>query len=62
VILPAENEPNVQEDLQNVLDGIQIHYVKTADQALERALGEPVPLAIPLVPLPPQAPAAPAVH
>jgi ATP-dependent Lon protease len=64
VILPAENEPNVQEDLQGVLDGIQIHYVKTADQALERALGEPAPAALPLVGLPPAAPtpASPPVH
>ncbi len=34
VILPAENEANVKEDLENVLEGIQIHYVKNADQAL----------------------------
>jgi ATP-dependent Lon protease len=63
VILPAENEANVKEDLQNVLDGIKIHYVKTADQALELALGEMISPALPLVALP-QAPAptSPAVH
>jgi len=41
VILPAENEPNVKEDLQpHMLDGIQIHYVRTAEEAIEIALGE----------------------
>jgi ATP-dependent Lon protease len=41
VILPAENEPNVKEDLQpDLLEGLQIHYVHTADQALEIALGK----------------------
>jgi ATP-dependent Lon protease len=40
VILPSENEPNVQEDLQTeMLEGIQIHYVRTVEQALEIALG-----------------------
>ncbi len=65
VILPAENEANVKEDLENVLDGMQIHYVKTADQALEFALGEPLPAGgLTLVGLPPVAPtpASPAVH
>ena len=65
VILPAENEANVKEDLENVLDGMQIHYVKTADQALEFALGEPLPAGgLTLVALPPAAPtpASPAVH
>jgi ATP-dependent Lon protease len=65
VILPAENEANVKEDLENVLEGIQIHYVKTADQALEFALGEPLPAGgLTLVALPPAAPtpASPAVH
>jgi len=39
VILPAENEPNVKEDLQpHMLEGMTIHYVHTADQALEIAL------------------------
>jgi len=65
VILPAENEANVKEDLENVIEGIQIHYVKNADQALEFALGEPLPAGgLTLVALPPQAPtpASPAVH
>ena len=43
VILPAENEPNVKEDLADVLDDMQIHYVKTVDQALEFALGPAQP-------------------
>jgi ATP-dependent Lon protease len=39
VILPADNEPNVKEDLQpHMLEGITIHYVRTVDQALEIAL------------------------
>ena len=41
VILPSENEPNVKEDLQpHMLDGIQIHFVRTAEEALEIALGK----------------------
>jgi ATP-dependent Lon protease len=41
VILPAENEPNVKEDLQpQMLEGIQIHFVHTVEQALEIALGK----------------------
>jgi ATP-dependent Lon protease len=41
VILPAENEQNVQEDLPaEMLEGIQVHFVKTAEQALEIALGK----------------------
>src|SRR5581483_9196911 len=41
VILPTENEPNVQEDLQpEMLEGIQIHFVRTAEQALDIALGK----------------------
>jgi ATP-dependent Lon protease len=40
VILPADNEPNVKEDLQpHMLEGIRIHYVRGVDQALETALG-----------------------
>src|SRR5216683_1814969 len=39
VILPAENEPNVKEDLQpHMLEGMQIHFVHTVDEALEHAL------------------------
>jgi ATP-dependent Lon protease len=45
VILPADNEPNVKEDLQpHMLEGITIHYVRTVDQALDLAL-EKVPVA-----------------
>jgi ATP-dependent Lon protease len=41
VILPSENEPNVKEDLQpEMLEGIQIHFVRTAEQALDIALGK----------------------
>ena len=41
VILPSENEPNVQEDLPpHILEGIQLHFVRTADQALDIALGK----------------------
>src|SRR6202007_2919965 len=39
VILPAENELNVAEDFPEGLEGIQIHYVRTAEQALDLALG-----------------------
>ncbi|MGH9728976.1 MAG: endopeptidase La [Candidatus Acidiferrales bacterium] len=49
VILPAENEPNVKEDLPtDLLDGLQIHFVHSVDQALELALGkiEPWPRAV----------------
>ncbi len=39
VILPADNEPNVKEDLlPHMLEGMKVHYVRTADQALEIAL------------------------
>jgi len=41
VILPLDNEPNAKEDLQpEMLEGVQIHYVRTAEQALEIALGK----------------------
>jgi len=41
VILPAENEPNVLEDLQpEMLEGVQIHFVRTVEEALEIALGK----------------------
>jgi ATP-dependent Lon protease len=41
VILPSENEPNVKEDLpEHMLEGMQIHFVRTAEQALEIALGK----------------------
>jgi ATP-dependent Lon protease len=39
VILPADNEANVKEDLQpEMLEGITVHYVRTVDQALDLAL------------------------
>ena len=41
VILPSENEPNVQEDLQpEMLEGIQVHFVRRIEEALEIALGK----------------------
>ncbi len=41
VILPQENEPNVKEDMQpHMLEGLQLHFVRTADQALDIALGK----------------------
>jgi ATP-dependent Lon protease len=41
VILPSENEPNVKEDLPpHMLDGVQVHFVRTADEALDIALGK----------------------
>src|SRR5580700_2856278 len=41
ILLPAENEPNVKEDLPpELLGGLQIHFVHTAEQALEIALGK----------------------
>jgi ATP-dependent Lon protease len=51
VILPADNEPNVKEDLlPHMLEGVKIHYVHTLDQALELALGPVVPAAQPAAP------------
>ncbi len=39
VILPADNELNVKEDLQpHMLEGIELHFVRTVDQALDFAL------------------------
>jgi ATP-dependent Lon protease len=64
VILPAENEPNVKEDLQDhVLEGIEIHYARTVDQALEWALSKTPTTAVVLQPgqVPPAA-TPPAVH
>ena len=41
VILPSENEPNVKEDLPaEMLEGMQVHFVRTVEQALEIALGK----------------------
>jgi ATP-dependent Lon protease len=68
VILPAENEPNVKEDLQeHILEGIEIHFVRTVDQAIEFALSKSAPAAVGLKneQLPPVGPAPvtpPPVH
>jgi len=44
VILPADNESNVKEDLQpHMLEGIEVHYARTADQALDIALEKTPP-------------------
>ena len=41
VILPSENEANVLEDLPaEMLGGMKIHFVRTAEQALDIALGK----------------------
>ncbi|MGH9715062.1 MAG: endopeptidase La [Candidatus Acidiferrales bacterium] len=41
VILPSENEPNVKEDLPaEMLGDMQVHFVRTAEQALDIALGK----------------------
>src|SRR6202171_997522 len=49
VILPADNEPNVKEDLpEHLLEGIKIHYVRTLDEALEIALLKERVTALPL--------------
>jgi ATP-dependent Lon protease len=39
VLLPAENEPNVKEDLQeNMLEGVELRYVKTIREAIDLGL------------------------
>lgn len=41
VILPAENRMNVEEDLtKEQLEGLEVHYVKTIDEALMVSLPE----------------------
>jgi ATP-dependent Lon protease len=65
VILPAENELNVADDFPEGLEGIQIHYVKTAEQALDLALGPAIPgFSLDVGTRAPQgpSPAAPSVH
>ena len=65
VILPAENELNVAEDFPEALEGIQIHYVRTAEQALDLALGPALAgFSLEVGPRPPQGPTptSPAVH
>ncbi|MGO8818248.1 MAG: endopeptidase La [Terriglobia bacterium] len=46
VILPADNEPNVNEDLNpEMLEGLKLHYVKTIQEVVERGLEkDPVPV------------------
>jgi ATP-dependent Lon protease len=67
VILPADNEANVKEDLQpHVLEGMTIHYVRTVDQAIDIAL-EKLPVVLPKVTKPrpadrPVPPGVPPVH
>ncbi|MGD0220994.1 MAG: endopeptidase La [Terriglobia bacterium] len=39
VILPADNEPNVNEDLNpEMLEGLKLHYVKTIQEVVEKGL------------------------
>jgi ATP-dependent Lon protease len=64
VILPAENEANVKEDLKSHLtENIEIHYVRTVDEALDYAL-TPAPPGLSLGAVRPKGstPASPAVH
>ena len=46
VILPADNEPNVHEDLNpEMLEGLTLHYVKTIQEVVESGLEkDPVPV------------------
>ncbi len=46
IILPADNEPNVHEDLDpEMLEALQLHYVKTIQEVVDLALEkEPVPV------------------
>jgi ATP-dependent Lon protease len=46
VILPADNEPNVNEDLNpEMLEGLTLHYVKTIQEVVEQGLEkDPVPI------------------
>ena len=47
IILPAQNEPHVQEDLKREhLEGLVLHYVKTINEALHLALEDAPPLAV----------------
>jgi ATP-dependent Lon protease len=48
IILPADNEPNVHEDLNGeMLEGLTLHYVKTIREAVDLALEkEPVPIEV----------------
>jgi len=46
IILPADNEPNVHEDLNDeLLDGLVLHYVKSIQEVIDLALEkEPAPV------------------
>jgi ATP-dependent Lon protease len=46
VILPAENEPNLYEDLNpEMLSGLKLHFVKTIREVVEQGLEkDPVPV------------------
>jgi ATP-dependent Lon protease len=48
IILPADNEPNVHEDLnEEMLEGLVLHYVKSITEAVDLALEkEPVPVEV----------------
>ena len=48
IILPADNEPNVHEDLnEELLDGLVLHYVKSIHEAIDLALEkEPAPIEV----------------
>jgi ATP-dependent Lon protease len=55
VILPADNEPNVKEDLTaELLGDMKIHYVRTLDEVIDQALSTekvaPLPLTAPTEP------------
>jgi ATP-dependent Lon protease len=64
VILPAENEPNVKEDLpENLLGGLKIHFVHTVDEALRIALSGSESWQQPVTPMRPEhRPPAPPIH
>ena len=46
MILPADNEPNVHEDLNpEMLEGLKLHFVKTIQEVVEKGLEkDPVPV------------------
>ena len=48
IILPADNEPNVHEDLnEEMLEGLLLHYVKSITEAVDLALEKgPVPVEV----------------
>jgi ATP-dependent Lon protease len=53
VFLPADNKPNVHEDLNpEMLEGLELHYVKTIQELVDQALEKE---ATPLEPIKPTA-------